>query len=121
MNASPQAQTLVGPAGLSNVAGNTADPMYLSSITIAVIPALCRSYSCYSPIDALRLRHPFHTFDIVDLSSSVTVDSASRVPGWLAPLLKQVKATIHTNREGTSVLHCPVDDLIREAQRKAVI
>lgn len=64
------------PTGSDIVAANTADPMYLSSITIAVIPALCRSYRCYSSIDALRPRHPFRTLDIVDLSSSATVTSS---------------------------------------------
>lgn len=67
MNASPQAQTLVEPLGLFSVAANTADPMYLFSITFAVISDLYRTYCCYSPIEALRPRHPFDTFDIVNL------------------------------------------------------
>ena len=50
-------------------------------------------------------------FDVADPTGTITLVSPEWVPGWHAPLLKLVKASIHANRDDTHDLHRLVDDL----------
>ena len=55
-------------------------------------------------------------FDVADPTGTVTLDSPEWVPGWHAPLLKLVKASIHANRDDTHDLHRLADALFVQLQ-----
>ena len=57
-------------------------------------------------------------FDVSDPSGTVTLNSPIWIPGWHAPLLKLVKASIHGNRDDTHDLHRLVDDLFSQLQER---
>ena len=57
-------------------------------------------------------------FDVADSTGTVTLDSLTWVPGWYAPLLKLVKASIHANCDDTHDLHHLVDDLFAQLQER---
>ena len=53
-------------------------------------------------------------FYVADPSGSVTMRSPIWVPGWYAPLVKFMKASIMANRYDTHTLHRLVDDLFAQ-------
>ena len=53
-------------------------------------------------------------FYVADSSGSVTMRSPIWVPGWHAPLLKLMKASIMANRDDTHTLHRLVEDLFAQ-------
>ena len=58
------------------------------------------------------------SFDVADLSGSVTVRSPIWVPGSHTPLLKLTKASIIANRDDIHTLHHLVDDFLPQLQER---